>query len=110
MQDLLNQHCKNYNKNTQILTDAEIQTLLQQLADWELNQASQIISKQFKFKNYLETIAFTNAVAWIANQQDHHPEITINYNTCDVSYTTHSINHLSINDFICATKIDNIEI
>lgn len=110
MQDLLDQQCKNYSEDTKKLTNSEIQILLEQLADWKLDQASQTISKQFKFKNYLETIAFTNAVAWVANQQNHHPEITVNYNTCDICYTTHSINHLSINDFICAAKINNLDI
>ena len=52
-------------------------------------------------------MAFVNVAAMIAHQQDHHPEITVNYNNCLIEYSTHSIDGLSKNDFICAVKTDN---
>jgi 4a-hydroxytetrahydrobiopterin dehydratase len=51
-------------------------------------------------------MSFVNAVAWVSNQEDHHPELTISYNKCKVEYTTHSVGGLSENDFICAAKVD----
>ena len=78
--------------------------MIDQLDDWALQ--GQVISKTFSFKNYYQTIAFVNAVAWVSNQEDHHPELVVGYNKCSVAYTTHDINGLSENDFICAAKVD----
>ena len=50
--------------------------------------------------------AFVNAVAWIAHEQDHHPELVVGYRTCEVRYSTHAIGGISENDFICAAKVD----
>ena len=65
-----------------------------------------LINKTFRFKDYYQTIAFVNAVAWLSHAEDHHPELTVGYNSCQVEYTTHSIHGLSENDFICAAKVD----
>jgi 4a-hydroxytetrahydrobiopterin dehydratase len=64
------------------------------------------IEKTFAFKNYYETIAFVNALAWICHTQDHHPELAVSYNRCVVRFNTHSVGGISINDFICAAKTD----
>jgi 4a-hydroxytetrahydrobiopterin dehydratase len=80
--------------------------LLNQLIDWELTPDAKTIQRSFRFKNYYPTMAFVNAVAWIAHQQDHHPELEISYNRCVIHYSTHAIGGLSENDFICAAKID----
>lgn len=92
--------------SNKLLTKVEQTTLLLQLDQWEINEAATEIYKYFKFKNFYETMAFINAVAWIAHQQDHHPYIEISYNHCLIRYTTHALNGLSQNDFVCATKID----
>jgi 4a-hydroxytetrahydrobiopterin dehydratase len=73
---------------------------------WNLDIPGKTISRRFEFKNYYQTIAFANSVAWIAHSQDHHPDMTITYKHCNVDYSTHSVNGLSINDFICAARID----
>ena len=108
MQSLHKLNCKHYNADDPKLTDKEINALIKKV-DWKFNNNQQAITKKYKFKNYIETIAFVNAVASIVNQQDHHPTITITYNTCFIEFTTHSIAHISMNDFICADKINNIE-
>jgi 4a-hydroxytetrahydrobiopterin dehydratase len=64
------------------------------------------IEREFRFKNYYQTMAFVNAVAWIANRENHHPDMQVGYNTCRVSYTTHAIGGLSENDFICAARVE----
>ena len=101
---LSQQQCIPCTAATAPLTQARINTLLQQLDDWE--QQNHVISKTFKFNNYHQTMSFVNASAWISNQADHHPELSVSYNKCKVEYTTHAINGLSENDFICAAKVD----
>lgn len=101
---LSHQQCVPCTAATPPLTQARINTLLKQLDGWE--QQDHIISKTFKFNNYHQTMSFVNATAWISNQTDHHPELGVSYNKCHVAYTTHDINGLSENDFICAAKVD----
>ena len=64
------------------------------------------ITREFRFKNYYQTIAFVNALAWVAHSEDHHPFLEVHYNRCNVHFSTHSIGGLSENDFICAAKLD----
>ncbi len=84
----------------------EARTMLGQLNDWKLEGSEKEISRSFKFKNYYETMAFVNALAWIAHKEDHHPDLQVGYNRVHVRFSTHSIGGLSENDFICAAKID----
>lgn len=78
--------------------------MLTQIEAWV--QHGNLISKTFDFNNYHQAMSFVNAVAWVSNQENHHPELTISFNKCRVDYTTHAIDGLSENDFICAAKID----
>ena len=64
------------------------------------------IRKTFAFANYYETMAFVNAVAFIAHREDHHPELAVGYNKVTAVFSTHSVPGLSVNDFICAAKVD----
>lgn len=80
--------------------------LAQLTPPWQLNNETQTISHTYSFKDYYHTMAFVNVIAQIAHQQDHHPEILIAYNRCTVTYSTHSVNGLTIKDFICAAKIN----
>lgn len=80
--------------------------LLVQLDGWALDDNHKTLLREFRFRNYYQTLAFVNAVAWIAHQEDHHPDLEVGYNRCRVSYTTHAIGGLSENDFICAARID----
>lgn len=70
------------------------------------------IMKTYEFKNYYETLAFVNAIAYTIHEEDHHPELTVTYNRCVVKFDTHTVNDgkggISENDFICATKVDVI--
>jgi 4a-hydroxytetrahydrobiopterin dehydratase len=87
-------------------TADEITAQLQATPNWRV--AGRFIERQYSFKNYYETIAFVNALAWVLHDQDHHPEMTVSYNKCVVKFNTHSVNGISINDFICAAKADKI--
>jgi 4a-hydroxytetrahydrobiopterin dehydratase len=73
---------------------------------WKLSADGKQIAATFEFKNYYRTTAFVNAVAWIAHNEDHHPDIAFGYKTATVTYWTHAIGGLSENDFICAAKVD----
>lgn len=107
MIDLTTKHCSAISPDESPLAKNDIVTFLQQLEpQWILSSDNKSISFNYKFKNYYQTMAFINVVAQIAHQQDHHPDISFGYNNCTVSFSTHSIGGLSINDFICATKIN----
>jgi 4a-hydroxytetrahydrobiopterin dehydratase len=80
--------------------------LLRELHGWALHADAREIRRTFAFENYWKTMAFVNAAAWIAHQQDHHPDMTVGYNKLTVVFSTHSVGGLSENDFICAAKID----
>ncbi len=75
---------------------------------WELDEEKREIRRAFSFKGYHQTIAFVNAVAWIAHRENHHPDLEVGYNRCLVRYSTHVIGGLSENDFICAAKVDSL--
>lgn len=75
-------------------------------ADWSLEENACAICRSFRFDNYYQTIAFVNALAWVAHTEDHHPDLEVSYNRCRVHYSTHSVGGLSANDFICAARID----
>ena len=66
------------------------------------------IRREFAFRDFYRTMSFVNALAHIANIEDHHPDLEVGYNYCRVPFTTHAIGGLSENDFICAAKIDLI--
>jgi 4a-hydroxytetrahydrobiopterin dehydratase len=102
--DLTTRQCKPCEGGTAPMTPQEADKLLKQLDGWQ--QYDHIISKTYRFKNYYETIAFVNAVAWMTHREDHHPDLKVTYNSCQVEYSTHAIHGLSENDFICAAKVD----
>lgn len=74
--------------------------------DWRLTPAGDALERTFTFHNFRATMLFANAIAWIAERENHHPELRLGYNTCVVQYRTHDVGGLSDNDFICAAKID----
>ena len=74
--------------------------------DWHLRDDGLQIERIFDFPVFSRTIAFVNAVAWVATVEGHHPDLEVSYGRCVVRYTTHAIGGLSENDFICAAKID----
>jgi len=88
------------------LSRAAAVTLLGEIPGWALSDTANEISRAWKFTNYYETIAFVNALAWVAHREDHHPDLEVGYNRCRVMFSTHSVNGLSENDFICAAKLN----
>ena len=95
---------------TQAASADEVTAALSILTDWHV--ANGKLVRLFRFSDYHQTLAFVNAIAEIIHKEDHHPELIIGYNRCEVRYDTHSVNEakggLSANDFICAAKIDAV--
>jgi 4a-hydroxytetrahydrobiopterin dehydratase len=91
------------------LTPAEAATLLAQVSkDWVLTDNAHAIRRAFAFRDFYRTMSFVNALAHIANIEDHHPDLEVGYNYCRVKFTTHAVKGLSENDFVCAAKVDQI--
>ena len=88
------------------LTPARVRELLPDVPGWEVVEDGHALSRTFTFKDYYRTIAFVNALAWMAHREDHHPDLSVHYNRCVVRYSTHDVGGLSENDFICAAKVD----
>ena len=110
MSELEQRHCVPCEGGVPTLERPEAEILLAQLnPGWGLSEDARHIARTFRFKSYYKTIAFVNAVAWIANTEDHHPDLEVAYGSCLVRYTTHAIRGLSENDFICAAKIDALD-
>ncbi len=102
MTNLAARHCK---PSVTKLGSADAASFAAQVPGWQTE--ADVLVKVFPFKNYYETMAFVNLVAWIAHQEDHHPDLTVGYNKCQVAYSTHSVGGLSENDFICAARIES---
>ena len=106
LEELLNSKCEEIVKGSKPIIIPAIESNLSELAGWDapLNYAS--INKTFSFKNYHQTIAFVNAVTWLANKEDHHPKICFDYNSCEITLMTHAVKGLTMNDMIMAAKIN----
>jgi 4a-hydroxytetrahydrobiopterin dehydratase len=108
MTELLEKHCQACEGGVKPLTRDEAQKLLSKIKEWELNAQGTEIKRVLAFKNYYHTMAFVNVIAYVANIENHHPDLEVSYNKCIVRYSTHAIGGLSENDFICAAKVDNL--
>jgi 4a-hydroxytetrahydrobiopterin dehydratase len=109
MSDLTEKHCVPCEGGVPKLDAERARDLLAKLhQEWQLDDAALAIHRVYRFKNYYQTMAFVNALAWIAHQEDHHPDLEVGYNRCRVEYSTHAVGGLTENDFICAAKIDRL--
>ena len=94
------------------LSATEIVTRLSQLngeqaLGWRLIDGA--LEKSFSFKNFHQTMGFVNALAFIANTEDHHPDLQVSYGRCTVRFNTHDVNGISVSDFFCASKVDALQ-
>ncbi len=97
-------HCVACEGGTQPMAEQEVRSALAKVAGWTVEQGK--LTRVFEFPDFHQTMAFVNAVAWLANLENHHPDMEVGYSRCKVCYQTHSIGGLSQNDFICAEKIN----
>jgi len=104
MSELVKKRCKPCEGGVAPYDAAQVKELLKQLKAWIVEDGKLV--KLYPFRDYYETMAFVNALAWISHREDHHPDLLVGYNKCRVEYVTHAIGGLSENDFICAAKCD----
>lgn len=103
---LVKGHCVPCEGGTEPLKSEEIAKYLSLLkTEWSVVEDKKI-EKKFKFKDFKEAMRFVNKIADVAEEQGHHPDISIYYNKVDIALTTHAIGGLSTNDFIMASKIE----
>jgi 4a-hydroxytetrahydrobiopterin dehydratase len=96
-------------QNRKALSATEIVTQLTQLngdaaQGWKLIDGA--LEKTYSFPNFHETMAFVNALAWVAHREDHHPDLSLSYGRCTVRFNTHDVDGISASDFFCATAVD----
>lgn len=93
-------------RNAARLDDEALGAPLAALPGWA--RVADRLAKTFRFANYHETIAFVNAIAWIAHRTDHHPDLSVHYNRCVVSWSTHDAGGITQNDLICAARVERL--
>jgi 4a-hydroxytetrahydrobiopterin dehydratase len=108
MTDLFSRRCAECTADTPRLGTDEVKRLLPQVEGYALEPDGNGIARSYKFKNYHQTMAFVNAVAWIAHREDHHPDLEVSYSSVRVRYSTHATGGISMNDFICAAKVNRL--
>lgn len=107
--ELTERRCEPCEGGVEPLKREQAQALLARIdSNWALQDDGRVIERVFSFPVFSRTIAFVNAVAWVATVEGHHPDLLVNYGSCTVRYTTNAIGGLSDNDFICAAKIDRL--
>ena len=105
--DLAQKRCVPCEGDTPAMDSDTVKAHLEQVSErWEVVKDGQAIRAEFRFKGYAKTTGFINAVAWIAMNENHHPDIRFGYNTATVLWATHAADGLTENDFICAAKVD----
>lgn len=103
--DLTDKHCVPCEGGVDPIDIGTAREMLADLPGWELSDDGKMISRRFEFKGFFRTMSFINAMAWIVNNENHHPDFSAGYNYCVIGFTTHAIDGLSENDFICAAKV-----
>ncbi len=101
-------HCVGCEGELEALPDEQINQCLKQWQNWHYDKKAKRVSKLFQFKGFMRTMSFVNAVAWIANAENHHPDLEVTYNTCRVNYQTHAVNGVTENDLICIAKVEEL--
>lgn len=110
MSELKDRHCKPCEGGVAPLSNDAAHAQLKALSpEWKLSDDGKSLHRAYAFKNFYRTMSFVNALAHIANTEDHHPDLEVGYNYCRIAFTTHAIGGLSENDFICAAKVDGLE-
>ena len=92
------------------LSDEKVQAYMKEIPFWALSECGKSIKRSLKFKDFATALQFTNKVAQIAEEENHHPDIMLGWGYCDITLQTHAIGGLHENDFIVATKINGLPI
>ena len=105
--NLSDKHCAPCNGEGSAYSADSAREMINQLdSDWQLSETGDFIEREFKFKGFAKAVYFTNLMCWLADQEGHHPDISMGWGYCRIRFTTHELGGLSENDFICAAKVD----
>lgn len=110
MGDLHKEHCEACRADAPTVSDDELAELIVEIPDWDPITVDNILQlqREYRFKNYTEAQAFTNQVADLAEQFDHHPAILLEWGKVTVTWWSHKIKGLHRTDFIMAAKTDHL--
>ena len=103
---LLEKHCKELPPGTPSLSSDALERFLEEVEGYGFDAGQKTISRRYEFSNFHETMAFVNAIAYVAHKADHHPDLEVGYNKCTVRYSTHDVGGLSDADFVSAGKVE----
>jgi 4a-hydroxytetrahydrobiopterin dehydratase len=76
--------------------------------DWRIVEDGKALRRTLRFEDFYRTMSFVNALAHLANAEDHHPDLELGYNYCNIRFSTHDAGGLTEKDFICAAKADGL--
>ncbi len=105
---LLESKCAPISHESAPLNLTDIEHLRELTPNWQYCATENVLSQTFHFDHYSKVIEVVNLIAKVADKEDHHPDMYVSYGRCKVSYSTHSVNGITINDFICAAKVDQL--
>jgi 4a-hydroxytetrahydrobiopterin dehydratase len=105
---LSTQHCRPLQDEKDRLAPEIIAKALQDLPGWSVDETDKALIKTYTFNDYYRTIAFVNALAFIAHREDHHPDLGVYYNRCVVRFSTHDAGGITSNDLVCAAKTEKL--
>ena len=106
LEELRSQNCSPLKGREHALPRERVQELLKLLSGWELGANADDIRKQFRFPDFAHALSFVNALGWVAERENHHPDLELGWGRCAVRFSTHDVGGLSLNDFICAAKTE----
>src|SRR3990167_2080753 len=102
----MSEHCESCHIGMPLLSAENITEQLKKLSEWHFNTEKNLIEKTFQFKGYYQVMAFVNAIAWMAHQEKHHPDLIVSNNRVIVQYQTHEAGGVTKNDLICARLVE----
>ncbi len=108
LDELRNQKCKPLKGRENAVSSEMAHRLLSELSGWTFGDGEADIGKEFRFPDFAHALAFVNAVGWIAEQENHHPDIELGWGKCSVRFSTHDVGGLSMNDFVAAAKVESL--
>ena len=106
--ELANRHCRPLRGPEHRLSGQQLSEAMGALVGWSVDADGNGISRTFRFPDYYRTIAFVNALAYLAHREDHHPDLGVHYDRVEVRYSTHDVGGLSENDLVCAAQASRL--
>ena len=107
-EQLRNERCRPLKGASHRIQGDDLNSALAALPDWSLRDDAAAIGRDVKFEGFLQAVSFANAVGWLAERENHHPDLELGWGYCRIRFSTHDVGGLSRNDLICAAKVDEL--